>query len=126
MSVALRLYEQLTEAGEDKTRAKVIAEAFEQLEKRYPEVKDLATQGHIRESELRLQKEIEKVRLEIKELEGRLQKEIEKIRLEMKELEVRLVAAMHRQTIWVITAVGAIVGLFRLLDLFFGASPIGG
>ena len=55
MSVALRLYEQLTEAGEDKTRAKLIAEAFEQFEERYPNLKDIATQGPVRESELRLQ-----------------------------------------------------------------------
>lgn len=120
MSVALKLFEQLTEAGEDRTRAKLIAEAFEQLEALIPETKDLATQGHVRESELRLQMEIEKVRLEIKEAEGRLQKEVEKVRLEIKEVEVRLVKAIHRQTIWVITAVGAVVGLFRLLDVFLG------
>ncbi len=91
MGVALKLYEQLTEAGEDQRRAKVIAEAFEQIEERIPDFRELATQGHVRESELRLQKEI-------------------------KEVEIRLVNAMHRQTIWVIGAVGAIVGIIRLLD----------
>ncbi|WAR45747.1 hypothetical protein [Methylomonas rapida] len=101
MSVALRLYEQLTEAGEDKTRAKVIADAFEQLEERYPHLKEVATQGHMRESELRLlkeirevegklQKEIENVRLEIRHVEGRLQKEIENIRLEIRHVEGKL------------------------------------
>ncbi|MFZ4702177.1 MAG: hypothetical protein ACOYMG_19210, partial [Candidatus Methylumidiphilus sp.] len=87
MSVALRLYEQLTEAGEDKTRAKLIAEAFEQVEERYPNLKDIATQGHVRESELRLQKEI-------KEVEGRLQKEIREVegrlQTEIREVEGRL------------------------------------
>jgi hypothetical protein len=140
MSVALRLYEQLTEAGEDQRRAKVIAEAFEQIEERSPNFRELATQGHVRESELRLQKEIkevelrlqkeikevelrlqkeiEGVRLEIKEAELRLRKEIEGVRLEIKEVEVRLVNTIHRQTVWVIGAVGAIVGLIRLLDHF--------
>ena len=83
MSVALRLYEQLTEAGEDKTRAKLIAEAFEQFEERYPNLQEIATQGHVRESELRLQKEIKEVegrlQKEIREVEGRLQKEIREV-----------------------------------------------
>ena len=85
MGVALRLYEQLTEAGEDKTRAKLIAEAFEQFEERYPNIKELATQGHVRESELRLQKEIKEVegrlQKEMKEVEGRLQKEIKEVEI---------------------------------------------
>ena len=36
----------------------MIAEAFDELEARFPQLADLATQGHVRESELRLQKEI--------------------------------------------------------------------
>ena len=107
MGVALKVYEQLTEANDDRERAKIIADAFEALEARYPA--DLATQGHVRESELRLQKEI-------KEVEGRLHKEIESVRLEIREVEVSLVRVMHRQTFWVIGAVGAIVGLLRLLE----------
>jgi len=131
MSAALRLYEQLTEAKDDKTRARLIAEAFDELEDRFPQLADLATQGHVRESELRLQKEIKEVegrlrkeitevegrlRKEITEVEGRLRKEIEQIRLETKALEVRLTQAIHRQTLWIIGAVGAIVGLVRVLD----------
>ena len=149
MSAALRLYEQLTEAKDDKTRARLIAEAFDELEDRFPQLADLATQGHIRESELRLRKEIkevegrllkeiaevegrlrleiEVVRKEIKEGEGRLQKEIieaegrlrkeiGQIRVDAKALEVRLTQAIHRQTLWMVGAVGAIVGLIRLLD----------
>jgi len=127
MSAALRLYEQLTEAKDDKTRARLIAEAFDELEDRFPQLADLATQGHVRESELRLQKEIkevegrlrleiEVVRKEIKEVEGRLRKEIEQMRVEAKAQEVRLTQAIHRQTLWVVGAVGAIVGLVRVLD----------
>ena len=96
------LFRSLTEAKDDKTRARLIAEAFDELEARFPQLTDLATQGHVRESELRLQKEI-------KEVEARLQKEI-------KALEVRLTQALHRQTLWMVGAVGAIVGLVRLLD----------
>ena len=131
MSAALRLYEQLTEAKDDKTRARLIAEAFDELEARFPQLADLATQGHVRESELRLQKEIKEVEArlqleirefegtlqkELKELEGRLSREIEQIRLEMKALEVRLTQAIHRQTLWIVGSVGAIVGLVRVLD----------
>ncbi len=168
MSVALRLYEQLTDAGEDKARARLIAEAFEALESRYPQLSDVATQANLRETELRLQKEIEAIRLEIKqvegklrleieavrleikqvegqlqkeikevegrlqkeinevegrlqkeikEVEGRLQKEIESLRLEIKNVEVRLTQAIHRQTVWVVLAVGGVTGLIRWLDV---------
>ena len=96
MSVALQLYEQLTEAEDDKTRAKLIAEAIEQVEERFPHLQDLATQGHMRESELRLQKEVEGVRLEITEVEGRLQKEIEGVRLEIKKVEGNLRKEIER------------------------------
>lgn len=134
MSVALRLYQQLTEAQDEKTKARLIAEAFEQLEDRYPQLKEMATQSQVREGELRLlneiektrreikeaegklQNEIEKTRLEIKETEGKIQKEIEKTRLEIREVEVRLQQAIHRQTFWVIGSVGTIIGFIRLLD----------
>jgi chromosome segregation ATPase len=178
---ALHLYRQLTQAGEDETRAHILAEAFAELEDRYPNLKDLATQGHVRESELRLQKEIETVRLEIKEAEGRLrkeietvrlelrkeietvrleikqvegrlqkeirevdarlqkeietvrleikqvelrlQKEIESVRVEVKNVEVRLTQAIHRHTLWVIGAIGSIIGIIRLLDWFLAHLP---
>jgi hypothetical protein len=62
MPSTIELYEQLSTAPDEKTRARLIAEAFERIEERYPEVKDLATQSGMRETELRLQKEIETVR----------------------------------------------------------------
>jgi hypothetical protein len=145
MSAALRLYEQLTEAENDKTRARLIAEAFDELDARFPRLTDLATQESVRDSELRLQKEIKEVegrlkleiaevegrlkleiaevegrlKLEIAEVEGRLCKEIEQTRVEIKALEVRLTRSIHRQTLWLVGAVGAIVGLIRLLDVVF-------
>ena len=92
MSVtALHLYEQLTEATDERAKAKIIAEAFGQLEERYPHLKDIATQGHVRESELRLLKEIEGVRLEIKEVELSLQKEIKGVEVKIAETRADLV-----------------------------------
>ena len=98
MSVALRLYEQLTEAGEDRTRARAIADAFEQLEERYPNLKDVATHGHVREAELRVSLQIKEVEVklekEIKEVEAKLEKEIKeveaKLEKEIKEVEAKL------------------------------------
>jgi len=91
MSVsALHIYEQLTDAPDDKTRARIIAEAIGQLEDRYPQLREVATQPQLRETELRLQKEIQLTRLEIKEVEANLQKEIQQTRLEIKEVEARL------------------------------------
>jgi chromosome segregation ATPase len=97
MTSPIQLYEALTSAPDDKTRARIIAEAFERMEERYPEVKDLATRTALSETELRLQKEIEGVRLEteqvrkeIAEVEGRLRLEIEQLRKEIAEVEGRL------------------------------------
>ena len=118
MSVsALHIYEQLTDAPDDKTRARIIAEAIGQLEDRYPQLKEVATQPQLRETELRLQKEIKEVeanllkeikeieanlqkdiqqtRLEIKEVEANLQKDIQQTRLEIKEVEARLLKEIH-------------------------------
>jgi len=68
------------EGTDDKTRARLIAEAFDALEDRFPQISDLATQGHVRARELRLQKEINEVEArlqrEIREVEARVHKEI--------------------------------------------------
>ncbi|WP_217126979.1 hypothetical protein [Hydrogenophilus thiooxidans] len=90
MGVALQLYEQLTDAGEDKARARLIAEAFEALESRYPHLPDLVTTRQLSEAELRLLKEIELVRGEIKAVELKLTKEIEDVRGEIKAVELKL------------------------------------
>ena len=90
MSSVVALYQALSDAPDDQTRARLIAEAFESLEDRFPRLPDMATQGHVRESELRLQKEIELVRAELHESELRLRKEIEQVRAELHESELRL------------------------------------
>ena len=117
-AVALHLYEKLNEAPDDKARSKAIVEAFSELEERYPNLREVATQRDLSETELRLQKEIEKVRLEIKTVEANLQKEIEKVRLEIKQVEVNFSKALHQQTLWVVGSVGTIVMGVRLLEWF--------
>ncbi len=111
MSVsALHIYEQLTDAPDEKSRARIIAEAIGQLEDRYPQLKEVATQPQLRETELRLLKEIQEVRLEIKEVEAGLNKKISEIAAslhkeirgieaslhkEIREIEVRLSKEIH-------------------------------
>ena len=135
-AVALHLYEKLNEAPDDKARSKAIVDAFSELEERYPNLREVATQRNLNETELRLQKEIDKTRLEIKTVEANLQKEIEKIRLEIKtveanlqkeiektrieikQIEVSFSKTIHQQTLWVIGSVGTIVMAVRLLEWF--------
>ncbi|MFP4648879.1 MAG: coiled-coil domain-containing protein [Halorhodospira sp.] len=90
MGSAVELYEKLRSAPDDQTRARLIAEAFEQMEERYPEITDLATASHVRESELRLQKEIEQLRSEMHAMDGRLTKEIEQLRSDTHAMDGRL------------------------------------
>jgi phage host-nuclease inhibitor protein Gam len=96
MNSAVELYEALASAPDDKTRARLIAEAFERLEERYPHLPDLATQGHVRESELRVQRDIERVRAElmaeIERVRAELMAEIEHVRAELK-VEIERVRA---------------------------------
>jgi predicted RNA-binding protein with PIN domain len=89
MTTSVALYEALTSAPDDRTRARVIAEAFERLEERYPHLRDLATQGHVRESELRLHREIEQVRADLKA-------DIEQIRAEQKANVEQIRAELHQ------------------------------
>jgi len=99
MPSVIDLYERLSTAPDDKTRAKIIAEAFEALEERYPHLGDMATRQDLRETELRLLKEIEQVRanlrveieqvrVEIEQVRADLSKEIEQVRADLsKEVE---------------------------------------
>uniref|UniRef100_UPI00073216AE hypothetical protein n=1 Tax=Thiohalocapsa sp. ML1 TaxID=1431688 RepID=UPI00073216AE len=141
MPLAFKLAEQVNDATDDRTRFRLIVDAIRELEEGWPRPGEIARGADVRETELRLQKEIEVVRKEIevvrkeiKETELRLQKEIEVVRREIKETELRLQkeiaqvrvdlksteanlrTAMHRQTVWIIGAIGAVTGLVRLLD----------
>ncbi len=88
MGTVVELYEALASAPDDRARARLIAEAFERLEERYPHLPDLVTQQDLRETELRLLKEIEQLRGEVKteieQLRGEVKTEIEQLRGEVK------------------------------------------
>ncbi len=116
MSVAFNLYDSLRQAPDDDTRARLIAGAFESFEQRYPDLQHTATITDLSETELRLIKEIESVRLEIKSVEGSLRKEIESVRLEIKSVELHLAQMIHRQTLWVIGSIGTLMALMRFFD----------
>ncbi|NBC48603.1 MAG: DUF1640 domain-containing protein [Gammaproteobacteria bacterium] len=149
MSAALELYAQLTEASDEKTRARLIADAFDALEARFPQINDLASQSHVRESELRLQKEIKGVELQIKAVEARLQEQIREVdarlqeqikgielqirevdarmaemegrlRTELKQVEVSLHQAMAAQTRWLLGGLAVLGAVFKLADLLIG------
>lgn len=107
MTSVVEFYEQLASAPDEKTRARLIAEAFERMEERYPKVRDLATQSGLRESELRPQKEIEQVRKGIAEAEGRVRVEIEQVRSGILRWVVGLLAG---QTVVILAALYAIAG----------------
>jgi hypothetical protein len=96
MISSVALYEALTTAPDDRARARVIAEAFERLEERYPHLPELATQAHVRESELRLHKEIEQVRAELKLDIAQIRAEIEQVRAALRESELRLLKEIEQ------------------------------
>ena len=105
----ISVYQALTskELSEEE-KAKIIAEAIDSISKEFPNLKHVATQDDLKDTELRLTKEIESVKLEIekvrreireidaesskeiKEIEAKLAKEIESVRLEIKELDIKL------------------------------------
>ena len=85
----------------EEEKAKIIAEAIDSLSKEFPNLKDVATRGDIKETELKLIKEIEQTRKEIKELDVK----IEKNKVELLKWVVALLFAQ----------------LFAIGGLFFGA-----
>ena len=132
------VYEQLLSAPDDKTRARIIATAFERLEDRYPELKDLATATGVRETELRLLKEIEQIRQETQQIRAdmhpmdqKISKDIEQIRADMHQTELRLQKEIAEVNLKIETTskkqVQWMVGLFftfafTLIAAMFGVS----
>jgi len=124
MGYALKIYEAFREYGEEKAR--ILAEAFEELEKRYPQILDMATSSDLSETELKLTKEIEGVRLEVeqvrkemKEIELKLTKEIEGVRLEVEQVRKDIREVESRLVRWMFLfwtgQVVAMVGILRFL-----------
>ncbi len=87
---AVDLYDKLLNATDERTRARILAEAFEALEERFPNLSETATRRELSETELRLTKEIEQIRGEIKELELKLTREIEQVRVELADRHANL------------------------------------
>jgi hypothetical protein len=112
MSVALKLYEQLTETADDRERFRFIVDAIGALEEERPQRAAFARTTGLHETELRPGKEIEQVPSET----AQVRPEVERVRAEVGAVETRLQQAMHRQTLWIVGAVGTVVGLIRLLD----------
>jgi hypothetical protein len=120
MASVVEFYEALASAPDDRTRARVIAEALERLEARYPHLPDLVTQQHLRETELRLQREIEQVRadltLQIEQLRRDVEVQIAQLR---GELKTDIERSRNSLLAWLIplmfAQVGAIAALVKLL-----------
>jgi len=106
MGLAVKVYEVFKD---DEAKAKVLAEAFDELEARTSHLKNVTTKEDLEVTKLALQKEIEEVRLslqkEIKEVEANLRERIEKVRADL----IKWVAAL------LIIQGGVIVSLIKLL-----------
>lgn len=74
----------------------------------------------IKEVEAKLEREIKQLEVRISEVDANLRVELEKVRGEIKNVETRLTQAIHRQTLWVIGSVGALMGGIRVLDWLLG------
>ncbi len=84
----IELYEQLVNAPDERTRARLIAEAISEVDSHYPRLKEVATRHELKETELRLTREIGQIRLEIEQVRADLSKEIEQVRADLsKEIE---------------------------------------
>jgi len=120
MTSPIKIYEEIAKATNNTELARIIAEAFDEAENRYP-LQDMATKSHVTERTLELQKEIESVRLEIKEVEGKLRKEIESVRLEIKEVEARFTKEIASQSNKTIMILGGYITVIAALFKLFGA-----
>jgi hypothetical protein len=120
MGSVVELYEALASAPDERARARVIAGAFERLEERYPRLPDLVTHQQLRETELRLQKEIEQVRADlsvrIEQMRGEVKTEIEQLR---GEVSTAIEHSRNTLLMWIIplmfAQVGALAALVKLL-----------
>ena len=111
MGLALRLYEQLTETTDERVRLRLIADAIGELEESWPRPGEVARSGDVRESELRLQKEIEVVRKEIKEVELPKQEPFSALKSDPETFEANMRAEFRLQRIETVVAVGVIFTL---------------
>ena len=114
--LSLKIFEALIEENlTNRDRAKIIAEGFAQLESKYPDLKNVSTKTDLSETELRLMKEIETIRLQIKdmdiklkEMEIKLSKDIAETKVEIKETKSDLLKWSF--AFW-ISQIGVIAGI---------------
>ena len=119
--------------SEDK-KSEIIAEIMDEFQKTYPDLQYHATKADVKESELKLTKEIENVKLEIeevrketKEIEAKLSREIKeldmKLSKEIKEVELKLTKEIENakfimlkwQFVFWISQMAAIIAIFYKL-----------
>jgi hypothetical protein len=79
-----------------------LANAFEELEERYPEVKDLATSAQLTEATLLLQQEIKGVN--------------SGLHSDVLEMEIRLRKDMNRQTYILIAVLPVVISLISFIS----------
>lgn len=97
MTSAVELYEAWASSTDEKAPARLFAETIEHLQERLPHLRSLATATDVRGAEGRTAVKIENVRAELRETELRLQKEIEAVRAELKA-DIEAVRGDLRQT----------------------------
>ena len=87
---SLRIYERLLKAPNEETKALIIAEAFKELELRYPNLANTATRQDLSQTEYQLKLEIEKTHVKIEQIRADLTKEIEKNNTKIEEVRADL------------------------------------
>ena len=112
MGYTVKIYEAFRDLGEEK--ASILAEFVE-----YVESRKTATSEELKETELKLTKEIEQVRKEMKEMELRLQGEIEQVRLEIEQVRKEISETKASLVKWMFLfwtgQIIAFAGLLKLL-----------
>jgi predicted RNA-binding protein with PIN domain len=123
MGLALALYEKLTEAPDDATRFRLIVDTIDALEQQRPSGSDIALRADVRESELRLQREIAELRAEVQKDIAELQKAMGELRADVDRDVAQLQASIERTKTdllkWIVPLmlgqVGALAALVKLL-----------
>ena len=101
--------------SEDK-KSEIIAEIIEEFQKTYPDLQHHATKADVKESELKLTKEIEETRKEIKEVETKLTKDMKELELKFtKDIKEIKFSTLKWQFIFWITQMGAILAIIYKL-----------
>ena len=107
----------------EEEKSELIAEFIKGINEEYPELKYHATKSDVKETELKLTKEIENTRKEIKELDLKFTKEIKETELKLtkeientrKEIKESKFSMLKWQFVFWITQISAIIAIFYKL-----------